>query len=226
MAVTLQEFQRLLEARYTCRGYLPEAVPRAKIEAVLRAAQHVPSWCNSQPWQVTVCGRDQTQALRTALLKHVQGGGDAGSDVPFPQAYEGIYKERRSICGWQLYGAVGVEKGDRAGSARQSMQNFHLFGAPHFMLVTTPKALGPYGVLDCGAFVTAVLLGLTAHGLAGAAMASVAGYAGFLRDWFDVDEDRDVLCGIAFGHPDADHPANSFRTARARLEEAAEWRWD
>lgn len=221
--MNLQDFQGLLEARHSCRGYLPDPVAPSEIAAVLAAAQHVPSWCNSQPWQVVACGAEETERLRAALMAQAGGHGSA-SDVPFPAAYEGVYKERRSVCGWQLYGAVGVEKGDRAGSARQSMENFRLFGAPHFLLITTPKALGPYGILDCGAFVTAVLLGLTARGLGGIAMASVAGYAPLLRDWFDVPDERNVLCGIALGHPDPGHPANGFRTTRAPLEEVVRWR--
>ncbi|MDJ0820479.1 MAG: nitroreductase [Paracoccaceae bacterium] len=216
-------FAQLLRARYSCRGFLPDPVDQTLIDAALSDAQHVPSWCNSQPWQVTACGREETDRLRAALYDHATKGA-AQSDIPFPTAYENEYRDRRRTCGWQLYEAVGVEKGDRAGSAKQMMENFRFFGAPHFLLVTTPKALGPYGVLDCGAFVTAVLLGLQARALGGIAMASVAGYAPFLRDWFGIAEDRDVLCGIACGLPDPEHPANRFRTERAAPAEVVDWR--
>lgn len=213
----------LLKTRASCRGFRPDPVPRAEIDAVLSDARHVPSWCNAQPWQVIACGPDETERLRGALYAHAQVSGHA-SDIPFPARYDGPYKARRSACGWQLYAAVGIEKGDRAGSARQMMENFRLFGAPQFLLITTPKELGPYGVLDCGAFVTAVLLGLEARGLGGIAMASVAGFAPFLHDWFGIDADRDVVCGIALGYRDEGHAANGFRTDRAALEEMVDWR--
>ncbi|MGH1415669.1 MAG: nitroreductase [Pelagimonas sp.] len=213
----------LLRSRASCRGFLPDAVSPDIIDDVLRDAQHVPSWCNSQPWRVEACGAEETARLAAALYAHVGQAGHA-SDVAFPKAYENEYQERRRECGWQLYAAVGVEKGDRVGSAQQMRENFRLFGARHFLLITTPKALGPYGVLDCGAFVTAVLLGLEARGLGGIAMASVAGFSPFMREWFDVDEERDVLCGIALGHPDTDHPANKFRTTRAPKDEVVRWR--
>jgi hypothetical protein len=32
-----------------------------------------------------------------------------------------------------------------------------------------------------------------------------------------------VLCAISFGFADTDHPANSFRTQRADLDEFVEW---
>ncbi|MDU8910407.1 nitroreductase [Aestuariicoccus sp. MJ-SS9] len=221
--MTFEAFDALLAARHSCRAFRPDPVPRATIDDILTTARQVPSWCNSQPWQVIACGAEETDRLRDALYAHAARAAHA-SDIPFPDRYEGVYRDRRRACGWQLYEAVGVEKGDRAGSARQMMENFRFFGAPHFLLITTPKDLGPYGVLDCGAFVTAVLLGLQAKGLGGIAMASVAGFSPFLRDWFGVADDRDILCGIALGHPDPDHPANGFRTVRAATGEFVDWR--
>lgn len=214
----------LLKSRASCRGFCSDPVPQDTIAQVLADAQHVPSWCNAQPWQVIVCGAAQTDDLRTALQDHITTAAPA-PDIPFPERYEGAYQDRRRTCGWQLYAAVGVEKGDRAGSARQMMENFRLFGAPHVLIVTTPRALGPYGVLDCGAFVTATLLGFEARGLGAIAMASVASYAPFLRDWFRIPEGRDVVCAIAFGHPDTDHPANQFRTERADQADVVTWRF-
>lgn len=219
---TLTHFGDLLRARFSCRGFTDAPVDRALIDAALADAQHVPSWCNSQPWEVYACGQDTTRALAAALFEHTRTAAH-GSDIPFPTAWEGPQQQRRRVCGWQLYEAVGVEKGDREGSARQMRENFRLFGAQSFLLVTTPKAQGAYGVLDCGAFVTAVLLGLEARGLGAIAMASVAGFSAFMRDWFDVADDRDVLCGIAIGHKDMAHPANGFRTGRASSDDVVRW---
>jgi nitroreductase len=212
----------ILASRHSCRGFLDKAVPQEVLSEVLADAQNVPSWCNSQPWQVLAFGSQETRALTEALYEH---SGVAGheSDIPFPMKYEGAYQTRRRKCGWQLYEAVGVPKGDRAASAQQMRENFRLFGASNFLLITTPKALGSYGALDCGAFVTAVLLGLQARGLGGIAMASVAGYAPFWRARYDIAVERDILCGIALGYPDPDHPANGFRTGRASEKEVVTW---
>ncbi|MBP0482544.1 nitroreductase family protein [Sagittula salina] len=223
MSEAAKSFGALLKARFSCRSFTGAPVDRALIDAALSDAQHVPSWCNSQPWEVHACGQGATRALAQAFFDHTQNSGHA-SDIPFPKAWEGPQQARRRTCGWQLYEAVGVQKGDREGSARQMRENFRLFGAQAFSLITTPKALGAYGVLDCGAFVTAFLLGLEARGLGAVAMASVAGVSPFMRDWFEVAEDRDVLCGVAIGHCDRDHPANKFRTERASLDEVVRWR--
>ncbi len=213
----------LLKTRHSCRAFRPDPVPRDRIKAVLTAAQRVPSWCNAQPWQVIVTSGDETERLRTGLLAEVDSAPET-PDFPFPEAYVGVYRERRSDCGWQLYGAVGVDRGDRAGATAQMRRNFAFFGAPHAAIVTSPASLGVYGAVDCGGYVAAFTLAAQALGIATIPQAAIAPYAPFLRRHFGLPEDRLVVCAISFGFADADHPANAFRTERATLEAAVEWR--
>lgn len=44
-----------------------------------------------------------------------------------------------------------------------------------------------------------------------------------LRKFFGIGEDRRIVCGISFGYEDSRHPANQFRTRRAKLDEVASW---
>ncbi|MEM9579400.1 MAG: nitroreductase [Pseudomonadota bacterium] len=213
----------LLHARHSCRAFLASELPRTTIEEIVATAGRVPSWCNAQPWHVTVANKTETDRFRAGLEAQAQSA-DTASDIPFPASYTGVHKARRADCGWQLYDAVGIAKGDRAASARQMMQNFSLFGAPHVALVTCPKELGAYGILDCGAFVTAFTLAAQARGIASIPQAAVAGFSPFVRDFFGVPDERDVLCVISFGLEDKSHPANSFRTRRADLAEIMEWK--
>ena len=145
-------------------------------------------------------------------------------DLPWPTDYPGVYRERRREVGWQLYGAVGVEKGDREAAARQSAENFRLFGAPHTAILHSPAALGPYGAVDVGGFVTAFTLAAEALGIASVPQAAVAGYARQMREHFGLGAERLVICAISFGYRDEGHPANSFRTSRADLDDILELR--
>lgn len=117
-----------------------------------------------------------------------------------------------------------MKKGDRVASAQQMMENFRFFGAPHVAFVTSPVALGAYGILDCGAFVTGFMLAAQALGLGSIAQAALAGHAPLVRDALEVSEDRQILCGISFGYSDTAHSANSFRTTRAAVDEVMDWR--
>lgn len=219
----LEQLNALLAARHSCRAFTAQKVPRAEIKRLIAAAGRAPSWCNAQPWQLVVTSPKETERLGAALHAHAQTA-PMQPDLPWPTAYEGAYKARRFDCGMQLYDALGIAREDRPARAAQMLENFRFFGAPHIALVTAPKALGPYGALDCGGFVTAFCLAATAHGLGTLPQAAPAGHAPFLRKWFGLDESRDLLCTIAFGHPDKAAPANAFRTPRAKVEDLVDWR--
>ncbi|GAA4342519.1 nitroreductase [Variovorax defluvii] len=214
-------FERLLEARTSCRGFLPAAVPEATLGRILQAAQRTPSWNNVQPWQLIVTQPPATEKLRAALQAPQPEA--AGFEIPPPSEYRGVYLDRRRACGFGLYASVGIARGDREASARQGAENFRLFGAPHVALVTSDALLGTYGVLDCGAYVNNFMLAAASHGVATIAQAALAQRSAFLRRWFRIPDDRLIVCGISFGYADPDHPANRFRTSRATVEETVRW---
>lgn len=208
--------ERLLTDRWSCRGFTDEPVPRDVIERLLTIAQRTPSWCNTQPWQLVITSGEETAKLRDAFLESFDW---AGSDFEFPVSYNGVYRERRRESGWQLYEAVGVQKGDREASALQMLRNFEFFGAPHVAILTTDADLGVYGAIDCGLYVDSFLLAAQALGLGACAQAALAAGSPFLRDYFDLDDSRRVVCGISFGYADPDHPTATYRTSRVGLED-------
>ena len=215
-------FKALLDQRYSCRGYLDDPVPRETINAILQLAQRTASWCNSQPWQVIVTGAAATERLRQAFDSD-EAAADAQFDISPPADYRGVYRERRRECGFQLYESVGIARGDREASQRQARENFRFFGAPHLALVTTEALLGTYGAVDCGAYVNNFVLAARSFGVASIAQAAVASRSKFLHRWFEIPDDRQIVCGISFGYEDPSHPANRFRTTRAAPGEACRW---
>lgn len=213
----------LLMARHSCRGFLETEVPADVIGQIVTAAGRAPSWCNAQPWQVVITRGTETDRLRDALVE-AAGSRPETPDVPGPEGYSGAHQTRRRTCGWQLYDAVGVTKGDRAGSARQALENFRLFGAPHTAILTSGRELGAYGALDSGGFLMAFCLAAQALGIATVPQAAVAFQSPVVREVLQIPEDRLILCAITFGYEDPAHPANGFRTERAGLDEIMEIR--
>lgn len=207
----------LLASRFSCRGFTDEPVAEDEIRAILASAARTPSWCNVQPWHVDIVSGEALARLRADIMADTS----AGSDIPFPPGYTGVHAERRREVGWQLYEALGVEKGDRDASAREMLRNFEFFGAPHVAVISAPGPLGTYAAIDCGLFVQSFLLAAQARGVATVAQAALAQKAQFLRGWLGLPEDRVIVCGLSFGHADPAHPANSFRAQRASVDEIA-----
>jgi nitroreductase len=217
---TLTQF---LHDRHSCRGFRPDPVPRAVIERIVAAAGRVPSWCNAQPWQVTITAPAQTARLSAALLRAVETDAPA-PDLPWPNHYTGVYQDRRRTCGFQLYEAVGITRDDHAARHAQMLENYRFFGAPHVAIVSSEADLGPYGAMDTGGFVAAFTLAAQALGVATIPQAAVAAYAPTLRAELGLPAHRLILCGISLGYADPDHPANAFRTDRAPLDQIIDWR--
>lgn len=216
--------ERLVTERWSCRAYHADPVPHDTIVRLLELAQHAPSWCNTQPWEVIVTEGQGTHRFRTALAEHAREQGvNFTPDIPMPEQYTGVHLERRRESGWQLYQAVGIERGDREASAGQAFKNFELFGAPHAAIITIDGEQGPYAILDTGVYVANFLLAAHSLGLGAIPQAALATHSAFIRDYFAIPADRDVLLGISFGFPAATHPANSYRTRRAPLDEVARW---
>lgn len=212
----------LLKKRFSCRGFLPDPVPREIQSRILDMAQHSASWCNSQPWQVHITEGDATERFRRVMLESSRPD-ECRPDFEWPRAYQGVYQERRRECGRALYESVGIARGDKEGATKQASENFRLFGAPHVAVITADAELGPYGAVDCGGYVACFLLAAASMGVATVAQAALAARPQRIRDFFDLGQDRKVVCGISFGFPDLNHPANGFRTTRASVASAVSW---
>lgn len=220
---------RLLADRYSCRAYRPDPVSRETIGRMLSIAQNSASWCNSQPWEVIVTEGQGTERFRqklyAAALADSQASGqpEMRPEIDFPTAYTGVFKARQREVGWQLYDSVGVKYGDREASGKQALENYRLFGAPHALIITSERDLGAYGAIDCGLYVGSLLLAAQALGLGMIPQAAIAGYASVLREHFNLPGNRIVVLGCSFGYPVEHHPANSFRSRRAKIEEVVTW---
>ncbi len=153
-------------------------------------------------------------------------GKPASGDFPFPREYTGVYLARRRESGFQLYNALGIARGDKAGYAKQALENYNLFGAPHVAIIHSDEALGTYGAIDCGGYVTSFMLAAQALGVATVPQAALAFHSDLVRQHFGLGDDRRVVCGISFGYPDREHKANSYRTSRAAIDDTVRFAGD
>src|ERR1700710_78991 len=213
----IDALEELLNERYSCRAFLPDPVPRATIDRILTAAQRTSSWCNSQPWKVVIASGEAKERFRKAIYAEASSGAPADGDFEFPRQYLGVYLERRRESGFQLYNTLGIARRDQAAYAKQALENYNFFGAPHVAIIHTDEALGVYGAIDCGAYVGNFLLAAQALGLGTIPQAALARQSGLIRRHFKLGDNRRVGCGISFGFADNANKVNSYRTSRASI---------
>jgi nitroreductase len=214
---------RVMAARLSCRAYRKDPVPETLIERILGTAQMTASWNNVQPWHVHITRGQGTDRFREMISAKAEERATPTPDLPFPREYAGVYLERRRACGFALYNAVGIPRGDKEGYARQTFRNFQLFDAPHVAIVTTEEALGIYGAVDCGGYIANFMLAAQSHGVATIAQGALAMYSADIRTFLKLPSSRQVVCGISFGWPDLEHSTSKYRTERAAVADAVTW---
>src|SRR4029078_2298650 len=209
--------EELLNARYSVRAFLPKPVPRENIDRVLVAAQRTASWCNSQPWQVLIASCEAKERFRKEIYAAAISGAEEGHDFTPPREYLGVYLERRRGSGFQLYNTLSIPRGDKMAYAKQALENYNFFGAPHVAIIHTDEPLGIYGAVDCGSYVAIFFLAAQARGLGTIPQAALARHSGLIRRHFKLADDRKVVCGISSGYADHATKLNSYRPSRASV---------
>ncbi len=211
-----------IRTRRSVRGFTSESVPRETIEAILRLASNAPSGSNIQPWRVLVC----TGAVRDRLVKALhaaadRGEGREGEYAYYPAQWSEPYLGRRRKLGWDLYGLLGIGRGDIVGMQGHEKNNLAFFGAPVGLMFTLERQMEKGSWLDLGMFMQNVMLAARAFGLDTCPQQIFAQYHRTVCQELAIPEDEILVCGMALGHIDPDAPANALAVERAPLEDYA-----
>ena len=212
---------KALESRTSTRGYLDRPVPHKAIERILKAAARAPSGNNSQPWRVHVL----TGAARVRLADAVLASRATGQDDPapeyayYPDALPEPYLSRRRANGWDLYGLLGIEKGDRPKARAWHDENFRFFGAPVGIVITRDRRLGLGALIDLGMFMEGIAVAARGLGLDTCLQAAWAHHHAIIRKQLALAPEDMVICGMSLGYADADALANRLHTGREPVHE-------
>ena len=209
-----------LKQRRSVRGFLDKPVPQEVLESVFSLAQHAPSNCNIQPWQVWVASGQVRNALRERMVDKVSRGVPFAPDYESLPRFDGVYRQRQVDCAMELYGSMGIAREDREGRQRAELRNFQLFDAPHVVFIGMEKQFGVTVALDVGMYMQSLLLTMTAHGLGACAQGSMRYYPDDVRELLEIPESTAIVLGISFGYEDPEIAANRTRVGRVALGES------
>lgn len=216
-----QLLKTLLERRHSTRAFLPEPLPDDLVGRMFALAQSTASWCNVQPWQLSLLSGEAAREFGAAFKAHAAEN-SPDPDFPPPAAYNGVYQDRRRQSGYALYASVGIARDDYEARTEQALLNYSLFGAPHAVIIHTDRDLGVYGAVDCGGYLATLMLAAESLGIATVAQAALAMYPDFVRDYLGLGPDRLIVAGMSFGREDTEHPINSYRVPREAVERVVE----
>ncbi len=226
-----------ISSRRTTRDFLPTPVPPELIAQILQDSLTAPSWSNTRPFKVAVATGEVRDRISTEFLSRwdvlstgLRGGlwskiklfvkryGLPTSNRIIVKPYVDELKPRAQRVGKELYGSLGVARGDRVGRDKQWSKNYEFFGAPVEIFVYIHKSLHIYAACDAGLMMENLMLSAHAHGLGTCAQGAVAFWDDVVRDEFEISKDYRLLCGIAIGYP-SQAAVNSFQAHRIGLDE-------
>ena len=134
-----------VEGRLSVFGYLDRPVPRPLIERILTVAARATSGNNSQPWRVHILTGPAQARLGDVILKVRQANHDQPDPNPeydyYPQDWPEPHRSRRRTNGWEPYGLLGTQNGDKVTSRAWHEENFRFFGAPVGLNLTRDRRL-------------------------------------------------------------------------------------
>lgn len=214
-----QAFLDLMASRRSIRAFLPDPVPRADIERIIAAAASAPSGTNTQPWHVHVLTGPARDRLVTAVCHAFDTEADRHQyeyDY-YPDEFFEPYLSRRRKVGFDLYGLLGIGKGDRAAMQAQHRRNYELFGAPVGLMFTIDRRMGRGSWLDYGGFMQGVMLAARALGYDTCPQAAWIQFHTVVREQLELPDNYQLVCGMALGRADPDAVANRLVTERAPL---------
>jgi len=215
------EVDDAITSRRSVRAFLPDPVPRATIEHILRIAARAPSGTNIQPWKVWVA----TGAVRRRLSIALHHARDTEPEAHvqeykyYPTQWREPYLGRRRKIGWDLYGLLGIARGEKDKMYRQHGRNFDFFDAPAGLIFTIDRDLEIGSWLDFGMFLQNVMVAARGRDLDTCPQAAFAPYHKVFRQELGIPEDQIVICGMSLGREDKAAIENQLTTERMDLDD-------
>jgi len=209
--------EQAILSRRSLRAFKPDPVPRAMLERILAVASRAPSGTNIQPWKVYVVAGAARDRLTNAMHEEFLRVGEEGWKREYeyyPTRWRDPYLARRRKLGWDLYGLLGIAKGERDKTHRQHARNYLFFDAPVGLVFTLERDLPVGAWLDTGMFVQNVMLMARAYGLDTCPQAAIASAHTVLRRELHIPDPEIVVCGMSLGYARADAVENTLVTER------------
>jgi len=207
-----------IASRRSIRAYLPTPVPREEIEAILDVARFCATGVNMQPWRVhVITGAAKTQVSRA--IAELDNDPSLSGDLEdayeyYPREWTSPYVDRRRKVRWDLYGLLGITKGDKQRMHAQHGRNYRFFDAPVGLLFTIDRVLKEGSLLDYGMFLQAVMVAARGRGLHTCPQAAFLKYHEVISNALEIPAEQMLVCGMSLGYADENSIENTLVTDR------------
>ena len=211
-----------IRSRRSIRQFLPREVPTSTIRQILETASRAPSGTNTQPWKVYVLRGTAKDELSRRILAAYNDPEEAAKHKQeyayYPTKWESPYIERRRKVGWDLYGLLGIQKGEKDKMHAQHARNYQFFDAPVGLMFAIGRVLETGSWLDYGMFLENIMVAARGHGLDTCPQAAFTPFHRIIREFVEMPESETFVCGMSLGYADETAIENTLVTDREPVD--------
>jgi nitroreductase len=208
-----------VESRQSIREYLEKPVDNNIIKEILEKSARAANGGNLQPWKICVINKESMKDFLKQQSEWTEPETSA-YDI-YPPKLKEPYRTSRYELGEQMYSLLGIEREDKEGRFMQVLRNFEFFGAPAAIFCFVDKQMGPPQWSDLGMFLQTFMLLAQEAGLDTCAQEAWSMKQESVSDFFKVDSETMVFCGMAIGYKDTDATINQLRSERRPIDDWA-----
>ncbi len=208
-----------VESRQSIREYLEKPVDNNIIKEILEKSARAANGGNLQPWKICVINKESMKDFLKQQSEWTEPETSA-YDI-YPPKLKEPYRTSRYELGEQMYSLLGIEREDKEGRFMQVLRNFEFFGAPAAIFCFVDKQMGPPQWSDLGMFLQTFMLLAQEAGLDTCAQEAWSMKQESVSDFFKVDSETMVFCGMAIGYKDPDATINQLRSERRPVDDWA-----
>lgn len=213
------ELQEAIRTRTSIRAFKPDPVPFETVKELLEIAARAPSGTNVQPWKVhVVAGKARDELVEKLLAYREENPTDTAQEFDHSNKRVEPYITRMRTLGKEMYGLIGIPKGDKERSWEQWGRNYKFFDAPVGLIFTVDKDLDARSWLDIGMFMQTFMLAAKERGLDTCAQGAWNMFWKATREILNVPEEEYIICGMSLGYADPDDPVNKLISEREPVE--------
>jgi len=214
------DLRTVMKERKSIRAFRPDPVPKETVEEVLRLSILAPSAINLQPWEFHVVTGEEKERLSRRLIK--------------------AYREKQISCGPSTVKPLPKTFGKRGFKTLQDMNPFfeemkvrsdlfinegscNFYGAPAAILIFQDDSFSKANLVDIGVLLGYLLLAAHSFGLGTCPIGLITAYQDEIKELLNVPENKNLVLGVALGHPENQTPINRFKSGREPLEKMVRW---
>jgi nitroreductase len=211
-----------IKARRSIRAFLPKPVAKQDLLELLEVSGRAPSGTNTQPWQVYIVTGDKKKAISdeiVSIFNDPEAIKEHAEEYSYyPSTWIDPYISRRRKVGFDLYGLLGLGKGDKEKMQAQTARNYTFFDAPVGIFFVIDRVMQQGSWLDYGMFIQNVMLSAKARGLDTCPQAAFTQFHRVIAKHLDLKPEQQLVCGMSLGYADTTKIENTLITERAPAE--------